>query len=219
MNKLKNNKEEILVDLVDKLTPFNNNFRQEDDPIKKIEVMWEFGKILDVYLKKTGIKLHSLLYMLYDPHSTIKFSNITRDIGSYSYRILHYFKNKEEIKTKLFGLKKYSIFRESIPLLFNSKYKLNENAKNKIFNLITSEEDPKLIIKKLKIKKQEIITIKNPRNQKAIMYKTEREYLGEVLKKLLNFYKSNISLPSELTIRNIFGDKESRVNFVNKLKI
>lgn len=216
-SKKNNDKKDLLVELIDKLTPFNNNFRQVNDPVEKIEIMWQFGEILNNYIIKTGIKLHSLLYKIYDPYSTIKFSNITRDLGSNSYRIYKYFKSKEEIKKRLFMLKNYSTFRESIPLLFNPKYKLDESSKKKVINLITSGKNTKLIIKELKKRKQEIVPMKNPRNQKAVMYSTEKIYLKEFFKKLIDFYKSNISIPNEEIIKDIFGDKEFRIEIVNIL--
>lgn len=205
----KNN--EFIVELIDKLAPLNNKFRITKNSVEKIEILWDLGQIIDAYLSKYDLKLHELLYQVYDPHSTIKKSYITRDVGSYSYRIFKYFKNKEEINNRLSNLKSYTLFREAIPLLFNDKYNLNKQEKDKIIDAIISNKNQKNLINELRKRKKDILPISNPRNQKSQEFQEERLYLRNLLVELRKFYGSNESL---LATENIFGDKQSRVFFV-----
>lgn len=209
-------KDYTLVKLIDNLAPLNNEFRIGKDPISKIELMWEFGKVLNDYLGKTGKKLHTLLHEIYDPHSTVKMSYITRDLGSYCFRIFKFFIKKEDIKIMLPGLKSYAVFREAVPLLFNPLYKSNLSG-NKILGLINSNRDPKLISKELKILKQKIRPIKNSRTQKSYQYYREKMYLQKMSSSLSDLYSKNDNLPSENITSPIFGDREARITLVNIL--
>lgn len=215
----KSYKKESIVNLIDKLAPYNNEFRAEEDPIRKIEAMWEIGSLIDEYLKKSRIKLHTLLFEIYNPHSTIKMSYITRDIGSYSFRVFKFFKNKEEIGKQLKGLRQYNLFREAIPLLFNSQYDLRNKEKSKVLRLITSKEDQKSITEKLRVMKQAILPIKNPRTQKANQYIEEKKYLKDLENKVNFFYEKFSALPRQKILSKYFWDKEEREMLVNTLMI
>lgn len=214
MKNLSNQSQEFIVELIDRLAPLNNKFRVVKNPLEKIETLWEMGKTINTYLLQHGLKLHELLYQIYDPHSTIKRSYITRDLGSYSYRVFNYFKSKEEIKKKLAGLGSYSLFREAIPLLFNEKYNLNHQEKNEVIRIITSGADQKLLVSRLRKKKKEILPISNPRNQKSQEFREERLYLQNLLDRLKEFYKTNKALPDKV---NIFDSKKDREVFVSLL--
>lgn len=200
--------EQTLTEVIDKLAPLNNRLRNETNPIKKIEIMWDLGKIIDNYTNRYNLKLHELLYKIYDPHSTIKASNITRDLGSYSYRIYKYYKTKEEIRKSLKNLKSYGLFREAVPLLFNPKYEPID--KNKMLALLNSNIPPEQV-KALLIKmKKNTRLIKNPRSQKAYIYKEEVLYLRQVIAKLKYLYEKYDQLPSGKKINDTIGNKNYR---------
>jgi len=206
-----NKHQNSLVNLIDELGPLNNKFRNTKNSIEKIEILWDLGKAIDNYLTQYNLRLHELLYQIYDPYSTLKRSYITRDLGSYSYRIFNYFENKEEIRERLFGLKSYTLFREVVPLLFNKKYNLNNKEKNEIIKIITSDNNQKLLIEKIRKRKKEILPISNPRNQKSREFEKEKLYLQNFLNELKEFYRINKKLPIKV---NIFGSKKNREFFV-----
>ena len=197
-----------LVGLIDTLAPLNNKFRTAKDSIEKIETLWELGRMIDGYLSRHNLKLHEVLYQIYDPHSTIKKSYITRDVGSYSYRIFKYFKNKEDIGKRLAGLKSYSLFMEAVPLIFNEKYNLSEEDKFELMRVITSGGDPKLLITRVRKRKKEILPIRNPRNQRSEEFDEEKLYLRNILAKLENFYKTNKVLPEKEVVFGLEKNKE-----------
>lgn len=211
------NNSESLVKLIDKLAPINNKFRSTQDPIIKIETMWDFGQILDSYLQEHDLKLHELLYKIYDPYSRVKMSYITRDLGSYCYRIYKYFSNRTQIREMLNGLASYTAFRESIPLLFNEKYGLTKEQKREVISIISDNKPVAIIIKEIKEKKKSIRPINNPRNQRAKEYSIEKEYLIKTRNQLRDLYFKNGTLPSKLIIDSIFGAKEPRSVFVDVL--
>ncbi len=221
MPKTTNNSEAIdekkIVELIDKLAPLNNEFRLTEDPIKKIETMWEFGKVLDQYLSILKTKLHTLLYKIYDPYSNVKMSYITRDAGSYSYRIYKYFSEKASIRTFLNGLTSYMAFREAIPLIFNPSYKLDEQAKQQVLYLIKSDQSSQAIVDKLRLLKKQIKPINNPRNQNATAYDKQKEYLDKLESDLKTFYLNNNNLPEEKIINKTFYGPIERQNIVSIL--
>lgn len=212
MTKIKQN----LVALIDNLAPLNNKYRREKNALKKVEILWMIGEILSSYLKKTKIKLNQLLLELYDPHSTNKKSNITRDLGSYSYRIFKYFNSKQEIKQQFDGLNNYSLFREAIPLLFNQKYELTNHDKKTVIQLIKSKSKLVQVIDDLRSIKKKIRPLINPRNQKAYQFTEERNYLIRLKKDLLIFYKTNEVLLKESVVKK-FGKKQERLFIVKAL--
>ncbi len=211
MKVLFNKNQDFLVKVIDELAPLNNKFRTVKNPIKKIETLWDIGKVIDHYLSQHDLKLHELLYQIYDPHSTIKRSYITRDIGSYSYRIFKYFKNKEDIRKRLVGLESYTVFRETIPLLFNKKYNLGNKEKDEIIKIITSGGNQKLLITKIRERKKEILPISNPRDQKSGEFKEEKLYLQNLLNELKEFYTINKMLSNKV---GILESKKNREIFV-----
>lgn len=212
-----NTNDASFVELIDRLAPINNLFRATNNPIQKIEILWDFGNILNIYLTNHEVKLHELLYKIYDPHSNIKNSYITRDIGSYAFRVYSNFKSRDDIKKQFIGLNSYSLFREAFPLLFNDKYKIAPEKKVEILRIITSEVDNKKIIKKLRIMKQDIVPIRNPRDQKKNDYDNEKNYLNNLLDKLKIFYKENTALPEGSLVESNFGDLGSRNDLVSTL--
>lgn len=217
MKSLSNKNQDFLVKLIDELAPLNNKFRIIKNPIEKIEALWDMGQVIDNYLSQHDLKLHELLYQIYDPHSTIKRSYITRDLGSYSYRIFKYFNNKKEIRKKLSGLKSYTLFREAIPLLFNKKYNLNNEKKYKIIKIITSNDSQKLLVIKIRNKKKEILPVSNPRDQKSKEFKEERLYLQNFSNKLKEFYIMNKKLPNKVGILESKKNREIFVAFLMAL--
>lgn len=203
-----------LVRLVDELAPVNNRFRMTKDPVVKVETMWDFGGILNRYVSDHNVKLDRLLLQIYDPHSTVKMSYITRDLGSYSSRIKKYFRSKNEIRSMLNGLYSPGVFREAIPLLFNPRYNLTDEGKQEIIKIITTPQNIRKATLELRRIKKSILPINNPRTQKANKYQEENKYLQSLFKELTIFYSDNDKQPSKELIDKKFGTVDSRTAFV-----
>lgn len=206
-----------LVRLIDELAPVNNRYRVSRDALTKIETMWDFGAILSKFMLEHGVKLDDLLFKIYDPYSTKKMSYITRNLGSYAYRINKYFRTREDIRKTLNGLTNYSVFREAFPLFSNPKYNLSEDRKREVLDLLTSQLPPQGLELKLRAIKQQIRPVANPRNQRANEYGVERDYLSGLQSKLNNFYSQYASYPPPTLITKMFGSPESRKTSVSIL--
>ena len=180
----------FLVDLIDRLTPLNNNWRNARDPLTKIELMWEIGREISQAVKNSSFGFDNLLRTLYDPHGK-KNTYITRDLGSYSHRIYLYFKSKEEIRVQLRGLKSYTLFREAFPLLTNEKYKLSDRRKTEVINTIINTKDSKKTQAELIKLKQAIRPIKNTRTSKSQQYSDEAKWLLEIRNEVVEYIKNN----------------------------
>lgn len=188
-----NNNEVNLIELIDKLTPINNEWRITTNAIKKIELMWFMGKEVDIFLNNNDYGFDNLLRTLYDPHGK-KMTYITRDLLSYSRRIYLNFETIEDIKTKLKGLNSYTLFREAFPLLTNKKYKLSCDEKDNVIEMITNVSSIKTIQKKLIEKKQSIRPIKNSRVTKAKQYSEVSRWLIILKTTIINYFKDNKDL-------------------------
>lgn len=182
-------KSEDLNIIIDVLAPINNAFRREKNTIKKVEYVWELGSLLEKYVHQYNVRLDDLLLSIYDPHATIKRSNITRSLGSYSSRVFRFFKHKEEIRKTLPQLQSYNVFREALPLLVNEKY-VPHVDRSIIINLINSGKPSQKIINELISIKQSILPIKNPRTSLANMYIEERYQLNDLMKYIKRLYSS-----------------------------
>lgn len=204
-----------LLKIIDSLAPLNNELRKEHDVLLKIEKMWELGKVIDLYLKKYKLKLHELLYQMYDPHSTAKISNITRDLGSYSHRIYSKFSNKEEIRKQLPHLKSYAMFREAVPLLFNKKY--HAVRREKILAILNSNFSNSEIRSTLLRMKQNINPIKNPRTQKAYLYQKESDLLNILTIKIKEIYISNKNVLDKKKVDKVLGTRNYREKLIMML--
>ena len=215
---------DFLVELIDRLTPLNNKWRETTDALTKIELMWEIGREINQAVKDSDFGLDELLRVLYDPHGK-KISYITRDLGSYSHRIYLYFISKEEIRLQLKGLTNYTLFREAFPLLTNEKYKLNDNQKAEVISAIVNYTDTKSTQNKLIKLKQNIRPIKNTRTTKAQQYSDEAKWLIGIREDVVIYYRENedfdqanfpvsIKLVDELkpVIMALVSDKKTEVS-------
>ncbi len=180
---------QTIVQIIDSLAPVNNSYRREKNSIKKIELMWKLGAILNNNLQKYNVTLDELLYSLYDPHSTIKRSNITRSLGAYSYRVYNYFKQKNDIKRLLSNLKSYNVFIEALPLLTNKKYIPYVNN-DYILSLINSQDTTKNIDHKLNSIKQSISPSRTLRISPVLLYREEKKYLNNIIIYVSSLYKT-----------------------------
>jgi hypothetical protein len=194
---------------IEEAADLNNKIRVTINPILKIELMHDLGGLLKNYLKKTKLKLHPFLKLVYDPHSNNKYSNITRDLLSYCYRINNFFIKKSDIKSKLENLQNYSLFREAFPLLENEKYKLTNKGKQHIFQLLNNNKvNVKDSLTYLKREKKAILNIRNPRNQKIKMYDEVKRDLTIFIKNVNTYYQNN-QTSNIVEINKLYGTEQA----------
>lgn len=181
-------RQEELILLIDSLAPINNAFRREKNAIKKVEHMWELGLRLSDYIRRNKLTLDALLYSIYDPHATIKRSNITRSLGSYSYRVYHFFKKKNDIRKLLRNLESHNTLIEALPLLTNKKYTPHVN-KEDILSIVNSQESVKRKIDRLNSIKQSILPTRTLIISPKQMYSNEKQFLQSMIKYMGELYK------------------------------
>jgi hypothetical protein len=185
--------DDFLVELIDRLTPLNNEWRRSNVALKKIKIMWEMGRIIDAAVENSEYGFDELLRKIYDPHGE-KMSYITRDLLSYSHRIFVNYNSIAEIDEQLKGLTSYTLFREAFPLLTNKEYKQSDQQKKEIIAMIIKSSSTKIVQNKLKNIKQAIKPIKNIRTTKAQQYSDETKWLSELRNKTIKYYKDNETL-------------------------
>lgn len=204
---------EDLITIIDTLAPINNAFRREKNAIKKVEYVWELGSLLDEYIQKYKLTLDELLYSIYDPHATIKRSNITRSLGGYSYRIFHFFKKREDIRKTVPSLKLYNVFVEALPLLTNIKYKAYVNSED-ILAMVNSQKSTQEIVDELNFIKQSILPTRKLKISPNLVYAEEKDFLVSVIKYVRDLYKKNDSISSFNNLKYEFHKKEYREQLV-----
>ena len=122
-----NNKD--LSSLIKKIRPLYNECnsnKRELEAFKRIEMMWEIGRILDLFIKEKEIAPHNLYRIIYGKsegaQNIARKSYITREFQGRCFRIYNMFKIKSEIKDQLFKLKSFTSFRECMPFFDNQNY-------------------------------------------------------------------------------------------------
>lgn len=205
-----------LVSLIDSIAPVNNAIRRENDAVKKVEFVWELGSHLDSYIRNNKSTLDELLYSIYDPHATVKRSNITRSLGSYGYRVFHFFKDQEDVKQVLHNLKSYNVFIEALPLLTNKKYTPYVKSED-VLSLVNSNRSTGDIVDKLNFIKKSIIPTREIRISPIMMYAKEKQFFDSLIVYIGKIYRMK-NTPTELNnLKYGLGDNKYREQLVSIL--
>ena len=191
-----NNKD--LSSLIKKIRPLYNECnsnKKELQAFKRIEMMWEIGKILDLFIKKKEIAPHNLYRLIYGKsegsENIARKSYITREFQGRCFRIYNMFKIKSEIKDQLFKLKSFTSFRECMPFFDNQKYLLKGNEKIDLLNLLNSNlKSSEVLIRIRKLQKQRI-GIKNKRDQRLNDLQNEKKIFIDFYNYVYTLIKSN----------------------------
>ncbi len=201
---------EDLSSLIDSITP-KYNFHKDNSavstPVESIEIMWEIGDLLLIYLKKTKMAPHTLYREIYGKSEGTKNisqrSYITREFLGRCYRVRLIFNQKEDILKLLPNLKSFTAFRESMPFFDNEKYKLYGAEREQLLILLNSDLPTDVLNKKLKALRIERIGVKNPRTQKL----SEIEPYKEIFIQFYN-YIYDLSNKSDDEIKQVLNDEE-----------
>lgn len=194
---------EKINNIIRRISPLNNNYRVGIRTGLKgteiLKIMWDVG---DILLLENVNKIHSIAWEIYGKTPGNRKSYITRDFLSYCFRIRKFFKNRDDIDRQFPSLKKYSIFRESLPFLDNDKYRLSENEENKLLEIMNSNLPNDRIKKYIVDLKKNKISIKNPRTQKLYQLESQKIIFMEIYKRI----KDLVDNKNEVEIRKMYED-------------
>lgn len=172
--------------------------------------MWDAGQLIHSMLSQKDISPHKLYWILYGKSAGSRRSYITRDLLSYCFRVRRYFSTKEQIRSLLPSLKRYSNFREAFPLLENPSYKLLDEEKREIFCLLNSDLPSRKLKSILKNSKRKILDRSNDRKQRisemsqhAESFSSFRQYVRRIIK------ESNSAVAATVILR--MSDEELMV--------
>jgi hypothetical protein len=185
-------------ELINNIIPYYNKYRQRKQVLTGVEslnILWEIGDILKIYIDETKVAPHKLYREIYGKSegktNVIQKSYITREFLSRCYRIRKIFANKKEIKKSLPTLKNFNNFREAMPFFDNPKYSLKNKERTDLLKALNSNNDNrkiKLYISKLQ---KEKIGIKNPRDQKFKEMTGDKKVFVEFYNYIYNLFKSD----------------------------
>jgi hypothetical protein len=196
-------------ELVRDIIPHYNKYRQNRDILtgaESLEIFWDIGDLLRVYIEQNKIAPHALYRQIYGKSegkdNVVQKSYITRDFLSRSYRVRNIFKDKKEIKNLLPGLKRFRAFYQAMPFFDNSNYKfIGKNRKN-LLKLLNSNKSYGEIMKEIFRLQKEKIGIKNPRTQKLQAMAGDKE----IFDNFYNFVKEILNFKDYNKAKNLFDD-------------
>lgn len=184
--------------LISEISPFYNLYKQSSRNIigtEALQIMWDIGDLLKKEIEVSGIAPHNLYRKIYGKAEGQKDitqkSYITREFLGRAYRIRNIFGKKEDIKKILPNLKNFISFREAMPFFDNEKYLLKGQEREKMLNILNSDESSNLILKKIKLLQAEKIGKKNPRNQKLNEIEPKKEVFITFYNYLFTLIKNN----------------------------
>lgn len=176
--------------IISEITPYYIQYKNETKPVECIVKMWEIGKILDHYIKETGIKPHTLFRDLYGKSETStntqQKSYISREFQGRCYRVFHMFSTIEEIKENLGNLKNITIFREAMPFFDNPDYKMD---RTKLYSVLLANKTNSEILDDVRKLQKNIIGKKNPRTQRLHEMDAEVEHFKEIYAYILSYIR------------------------------
>ena len=179
-----------------------------------LKVMWDIGDILNRYIENHDIKPHRLYRIIYGKSegnsNIIQRSYITREFLGRCYRIRKIFISKDNIESTFPKLQSFTLFRESMPFFDNPKYALNSQEKNKLIELLNSEENPQKILGNIRILQRRIIGISNPRTQRLYELEEEKNIFRKAYNEIYNLIDLRDFNKTEIYLQNI--QKESLKN-------
>ena len=171
--------------LIGEITPIYNDYRIRIDnapPYVLIELSWEIGDKIKMFISQNSIKPHTLYREIYGMSegsvNIQRKSWISREFLGRCLRIREIFISKLDIKDQLSNLKQFSFFRESMPFFDNPKYVMIGEDKVNLLRILNSSNTTLKTIRQLLKQK---IGIKNSRNQRLADLEHEKDTF-------INFY-------------------------------
>lgn len=194
INNLNQNKE--LNNLIEKIIPFYNDYKrnQKDlDGASALEIIWEVGDLLKIYLKGKKIAPRTLYYQIYgkseNNENITQKSYITRDFLDRSYRVRRIFKKKSSIRKQFPTLQRYRLFYKSMPFLDEGRFRMNETDRKELIELLNSSATYKQIMSQINKLKSERINLRIPHDSKLKELEVEKKVFIETYNYIYEFIR------------------------------
>ena len=184
--------------LIESITPLYNSYKKNKNnlhPKESIKIMWDLGDILNTYIEKNNLKPHNLYREIYgksESNTNIQQkSYIPREFQGRCVRMFKMFKNKDIIDDLFPTLNSFTNFREAMPFFDNPDYKLNDQERTELLNLLNSNYKSGQVLdeirRRLKLKKN----VSNPRTQRLHELDDIKKDFIEVYKHIDGLIKEN----------------------------
>jgi hypothetical protein len=196
--------------LIQQITPLYNEYRSNKSNLsgtEALEIMWEIGDFLKEYIEQNKIAPHNLFWSVYGNAEGTKNiapkSYITREFQSRCHRIRKIFINKEQIRQDFPSLRTFTTFREAMPFFDEGKYKLRNNDRSDLLTLLNSNQQPKIILEKIKNLQRQRIGVNNPRTQRLHEVENEKQIFINFYNYIYSFIKQSNYKPCLAEINNV----------------
>lgn len=194
-----------LSDLINRITPLYNEYKQNSksiSPNNAVMLMWDIGEILKEYLDENNVAPHNLYREVYGNSeggsNVSRKSWITREFQGRCYRIRNMFETKDLIQKDFPSLVGFTAFRECMPFLDNEKYKLHGDERQKLLNLLNSNNSKGFVLKEIRKLQAKKIGIKNSRNQRLVDLEGEKQLFIDFYNYVYRLGKEESNISSQL---------------------
>lgn len=135
-----------LGELIARLSPVNNRWR-EGDPDAKVLAIWDMG---DELLKTVDDPKDNLLWEIQDR------SYMTRNMLRYALIVRRGWGSRSELKRLVKGLRSYTLFREALPFLKGDRQGVDTSTYDRVASLLAAR-DSRAAIEELRSLKRRVI--------------------------------------------------------------
>jgi len=168
--------------IIKEITPHYNKYignKSNLSGVQSLKIMWDIGDILKTQIEKLDIPPHNLYRQIYGKsesnNNILQKSYITREFQGRCFRIRKIFSSKVDIDQQLPNLKSFTCFREAMPFFDNDKYKFSGVQKERLLDLLNSDQKASSIINEINKLQKKYIGIKNTRAQRLEELNVEKD--------------------------------------------
>jgi hypothetical protein len=170
----------LVTELIEKITPLYSEYKlnkKDLSPVSAIEIMWDIGELLRMYIEEHSVKPHNLFRQIYGKSegsvNLAQRSYIPREFQGRCYRIRRIFAKRGAIAKELPKLKSFTCFREAMPFFDNPKYKMEGAERLGLLKLLNSNMSSSRILADIRTLQNQKIGVRNPRTQR--LHEVEQE--------------------------------------------
>lgn len=150
--------DKMVGELIQEIAPLNNAYRSavrsgSTDGARVLEIMWDVGEVL---LRAGVERVEPVAWEMYGRTRETRRSFITRSFTVYCYRVRRYFPGRDDIRRQFPGLRRYSLFRDALPLLDNRRYAVGGEEKKALLALLNSDDPRNIRAEVARIKRERI---------------------------------------------------------------
>lgn len=167
--------------LIKEITPHYNKYRKNQQHLngaQALDIIWEVGDLLKIYLFENEIAPRSLYDQIYGKSernfNISQKSYITRDFLDRAFRVRRIFKEKKDINKTFPKLQRYRLFYKSMPFFDDGRYKMDVPEREKLITLLNSNKSYKTIISEIIKLQRTKIGLSMPRDGKLRELESEK---------------------------------------------